>query len=159
MLGKTAAIFGFDCLAVVLGFKLPNGDRKRDLLVICVITGTVFTVAIFVAGQVFVDHAVMEAAKMEAMFTIAAAVIGIVLGKVLDVRKRVRWSEYPFEMASGQLLVNAAVRPKILIGAIREQGMIGPCQQFQNIEQTKYPYRLFIHLRYRFSPFSSQCFR
>jgi NhaA family Na+:H+ antiporter len=73
-----------------LGFRLPNGVRKRDLLVIGVIAGTGFTVAIFVTGQAFVDHAVMEAAKMGAMFSIVAAMIGLVLGRLLGVRRCVR---------------------------------------------------------------------
>lgn len=90
LFGKTAGIFAFGYLACLLGFRLPNGVKKRDLLIIGVISGTGFTVAIFVAGQAFVDRTVMEAAKMGAMFSIAAAVIGIVLGKLLGVRKCVR---------------------------------------------------------------------
>jgi NhaA family Na+:H+ antiporter len=90
LVGKTAGIFAFGCLAGILGFRLPNGVRKRDLLIIGVISGTGFTVALFVTEQAFVDHTVMEAAKMGAMFSIVAAFFGMMLGRLLGVRKCVR---------------------------------------------------------------------
>lgn len=83
-------IFLFGCLAEKLGFGLPAGIRKRDLLVIGLVAGTGFTVAIFVSGQAFVDHTIVEAAKMDAMFSIVAAVLGFVLSKLLGVTKCVR---------------------------------------------------------------------
>jgi NhaA family Na+:H+ antiporter len=90
LVGKTVGIFGFGFLAVAMGFKLPNGVRQRELLIISVISGTGFTVALFMADQAFVDHTVMEAAKMGAMFSIVAAFLGIVLGRLLGVRRCVR---------------------------------------------------------------------
>jgi len=90
LIGKTGGIFAFGCLAGMVGFKLPDGVKKRDLLVIGVVAGTGFTVAIFVAGQAFVDHAVMDAAKMGAMFSAISVLIGILLGRLLGVWRCVR---------------------------------------------------------------------
>lgn len=90
LVGKAAGIFGFGCLAELLGFRLPNGVRKLDLLIISVIAGTGFTVAIFVAGEAFTDENIVGAAKMGAMFSAVAALAGIMLGKLLGVRKCVR---------------------------------------------------------------------
>ncbi len=88
--GKTAGIFMFGTLAARMGFRPPIGIRKRDLLVIGVVAGTGFTVAIFVAGQAFVDHTVMEAAKMGAMFSAVSVLLGAILGRLLGVWRCVR---------------------------------------------------------------------
>jgi len=88
--GKTVGVFSFGFLAVMLGFKLPHGVRLRDLLVIGMIAGTGFTVAIFVAGQAFVEEPVVQAAKMGAMFSFVAIVFGGVFGRLLGVWRCVR---------------------------------------------------------------------
>lgn len=90
LVGKSVGIFTFGCLADRLGFKLPNGIRKRDLLVIGVLAGTGFTVAIFVAGQAFVDETVMDAAKMGAMYSAVSVALGAILGRILGVWRCVR---------------------------------------------------------------------
>jgi len=90
LIGKTAGIFLFGSMAHLAGFRLPGGIRKRDLLVIGVVAGTGFTVAIFVAGQAFVDHTVMEAAKMGAMYSAVAVLLGALLGRLLGVWRCVR---------------------------------------------------------------------
>jgi NhaA family Na+:H+ antiporter len=90
IIGKTTGIFSLGCLAEYLGFKLPNGMVKRDLLVTGIISGTGFTVALFVSGEAFSDPVIRLAAKMGAIFSIVAVVLGIVCGKMLGVRKRER---------------------------------------------------------------------
>jgi NhaA family Na+:H+ antiporter len=90
LVGKPVGIFAFGCLAAAMGFRLPNGVRKRDLLVIGVVAGTGFTVAIFVSGQAFIDHAVIEAAKMGAMFSAVAVLFGVLLGRLLGIWKCMR---------------------------------------------------------------------
>lgn len=87
IVGKTVGIFSFGWLAGRIGFGLPRGMRKRDLLVAGMIAGTGFTVALFVAGEAFSDQAIKGAAKMGAMLSVVAALIGIVLGRVIGVRK------------------------------------------------------------------------
>jgi len=88
IIGKTVGIFGFGWFAKLLGFGLPRGMRKRDLLIAGIIAGTGFTVALFVCGEAFTDPAIKGAAKMGAMFSIVAAIMGIAMGRLLKIRKR-----------------------------------------------------------------------
>ena len=87
IIGKTLGVFGFGCLSDFIGFGLPRGMRRRDLLVAGVIAGTGFTVALFVAGEAFVDPAIKGAAKMGAMLSILAVIVGMLLGRLIGVRK------------------------------------------------------------------------
>jgi Na+:H+ antiporter, NhaA family len=85
--GKTVGIFGFGWLAGLFGFGLPRGMHRSDLLVAGIIAGTGFTVALFVAGEAFVDPAIQGAAKMGAMLSITAAGIGMAVARLLGVRR------------------------------------------------------------------------
>ena len=87
IVGKTIGIFSFGWMASRLGFGLPRGMRKQDLLVAGIIAGTGFTVALFVSGEAFTDPAIKGAAKMGAMFSIVAAIAGIVMARILKIRK------------------------------------------------------------------------
>lgn len=87
--GKTIGIFSFGFLGKKLGFPLPDGMKKRDLMMAGVIAGIGFTVALFVAGEAFTDPEVQGAAKMGAMFSIAAFPVAIVLARLAGIRKRV----------------------------------------------------------------------
>lgn len=87
--GKTIGIFSFGFLGKKLGFPLPDGMKKRDLMMAGVIAGIGFTVALFVAGEAFTDPEVQGAAKMGAMFSIAAFPVAIVLARFAGIRKRV----------------------------------------------------------------------
>lgn len=86
--GKTLGIFSFGMIAARLGFGLPHGMRPRDLLTAGIIAGTGFTVALFVAGEAFTDPVIRGAAKMGAMFSLLAAGLGIIVGKMIGVSKR-----------------------------------------------------------------------
>lgn len=88
LLGKTAGIFSFGYLATKLGFSLPHGMKRRDLLTAGLIAGTGFTVALFVAGEAFTDPIIRGAAKMGALFSLVAALFGLAAGKMLGVKKR-----------------------------------------------------------------------
>jgi len=86
--GKALGIFSFGFIANRLGFPLPEGMGKRDLAVAGVIAGIGFTVALFVAGEAFTDPVVQGAAKMGAMFSIAAFPLAIILARLAGIRKR-----------------------------------------------------------------------
>jgi Na+:H+ antiporter, NhaA family len=86
--GKTLGIFSFGFLGKKLGFPLPDGMGKRDLLVAGVIAGVGFTVALFVAGEAFTDPVIQGAAKMGAMLSIAAFPAAFFLARLLGIRKR-----------------------------------------------------------------------
>jgi len=86
--GKAIGIFGFGWLAVRMGFGLPEGMKRNDLLVAGLIAGTGFTVALFVAGEAFRDPAVSGAAKMGAMLSLLAAISALILGKILGIKRK-----------------------------------------------------------------------
>jgi len=86
--GKTAGIFAFGYLATMLGFGLPHGMKRRDLLTAGIIAGTGFTVALFVAGEAFTDPSIRAAAKMGALFSLMAAPLGFFVSKFVGVVKK-----------------------------------------------------------------------
>lgn len=85
--GKTLGIFCGGLIGELLGFRLPIGMGRKELLVAGVIAGTGFTVALFVAGEAFSDPVIKGAAKMGAMLSVLAGFAGILLGRMLGVRK------------------------------------------------------------------------
>jgi Na+:H+ antiporter, NhaA family len=87
IIGKAVGIFGFGWAAKKLGFELPKGMRKRELLVAGIIAGTGFTVALFVSGEAFTNPEIKGAAKMGAMFSLVAAFIGVAMGRLLKIKK------------------------------------------------------------------------
>ncbi|MDD2337871.1 MAG: Na+/H+ antiporter NhaA [Geobacteraceae bacterium] len=85
--GKTVGIFFLGFLAQLFGFPLPEGMRRRDLLVAGVIAGIGFTVALFVAGEAFTSPVLQGAAKMGAMLSILALPLAAILARLIGVRK------------------------------------------------------------------------
>ena len=88
LIGKACGIFCFGWLAARLGFDLPCSMKLRELLIVGIIAGTGFTVALFVAGEAFSDPAVTGAAKMGAMLSIFASVIALIVGRLVGVAKK-----------------------------------------------------------------------
>ena len=70
--GKAIGIFALASLAIRLGFPLPKGMGTRELLATGFIAGIGFTVALFVAGEAFVDPVLAGGAKMGAMLSLLA---------------------------------------------------------------------------------------
>lgn len=87
LIGKSGGIFFLGHVAGKLGFPLPSGMRKRDLLVAGVIAGFGFTVSLFISGEAFTDPVVQGAAKMGALMSFAAAFISAALGKLFHIEK------------------------------------------------------------------------
>jgi Na+:H+ antiporter, NhaA family len=85
--GKTAGIFAFGSIAVRLGFPMPRGMQKKELLVVGIISGIGFTVALFVAGVAFIDPVHQDAAKMGAMLSCVAGLIAVMAAKLLKIKK------------------------------------------------------------------------
>jgi len=86
LVGKSIGIFSLGMLAVRLGFPLPENVQKKELLVVGIIAGIGFTVALFVAGEAFTDPVLQGAAKMGAMFSCVAAVLAMIVGKLFKVK-------------------------------------------------------------------------
>lgn len=89
LIGKPAGVLLFGWLAAYpLKLGLPEGMRTSDLFVIGCIAAIGFTVSLFFAGAAFENGPVQEAAKMGALFSFVAAVISIIVGKVLKIEKQ-----------------------------------------------------------------------
>lgn len=86
--GKTVGVFGMGMLGTRLGIPLPAGMRPRHLLLVGIIAGVGFTVAIFVATQAFAEELVQNEAKMGALFSILLAMVAVAGGRLLKVTRR-----------------------------------------------------------------------
>lgn len=87
LIGKTAGIFSIGYGAYKLGFPLPQGMKNNELLVVGIIAGFGFTVALFVAGEAFIDPTHQGAAKMGAMLSCFAAAIAAIAARLLKIKK------------------------------------------------------------------------
>jgi NhaA family Na+:H+ antiporter len=87
LVGKTCGIFSTAFVGEKLGFPLPNAMKYRELMVAGLIAGIGFTVSLFVAGEAFTDPGIQGAAKMGAILSILAAVIAVILARILKIRK------------------------------------------------------------------------
>ncbi len=89
LIGKPLGIFSFALLATSLfRFEMPQGMTKRDLLVVGMVAGIGFTVSLFVSVVAFPQGgAVLDAAKMGALFSFGGGVFAIAAAKLLGVRK------------------------------------------------------------------------
>ena len=66
----------------------PAAERgEKELLIVGIIGGFGFTVALFVAGEAFTDPTLQGAAKMGAMLSCLAALIAVAAGRLLKIRK------------------------------------------------------------------------
>jgi NhaA family Na+:H+ antiporter len=89
LIGKPLGILLFGWIAArPLGLGLPNGMRIVDLVVIGCVAAIGFTVSLFVASVAFDAGPVQDAAKMGALFSFAAAIISIIVGKIARVQKQ-----------------------------------------------------------------------
>lgn len=95
LIGKPLGILAFGWFAAKpLGLGLPSGMRMIDLLVIGCVAAIGFTVSLFIASVAFDsstmlgDIPVQDAAKMGALFSFAAAIVSIIVGKLTRVVKQ-----------------------------------------------------------------------
>jgi NhaA family Na+:H+ antiporter len=87
VIGKTSGVFTLSIVASQLGFPRPNKMGKRELFLAGVVASLGLTVALFVAGAAFVDIEIQNAAKMGALFSSFVAIIAIILGRVLNIKR------------------------------------------------------------------------
>jgi NhaA family Na+:H+ antiporter len=86
--GKGVGVFACGLLGERLGFPLPRGVGRRELLVAGLVAGIGFTVALFVAGEAFIDPVLQGAAKMGAMLSCLAGLLAAGAARLLGVRRR-----------------------------------------------------------------------
>ncbi len=78
IVGKTSGIFLAGVAGQMLGFPLPTGLTRGDLLLVGAISGIGLTVALFVAGVAFTDEHIRSAAKMGALLSGAVGPIVLI---------------------------------------------------------------------------------
>lgn len=86
LIGKPLGIFGLGMLADRIGFPLPEGMKPGELLIAGIVAGTGFTVALFVSGEAFTDPLIQGAARMGAMLSLLAALVGLVAGRLAKLK-------------------------------------------------------------------------
>jgi NhaA family Na+:H+ antiporter len=88
LVGKTLGVSTLATLGDRLGFPIPEGMTPKSLVFAGLTAGLGLTVALFVAGAAFTDPTVQGAAKMGALFSIAAAPLAIAGGRLFGVERR-----------------------------------------------------------------------
>jgi Na+:H+ antiporter, NhaA family len=84
--GKPIGIVSATALSVATGLHKPDGVTWRDLIVIGVIAGIGFTVALFFATAAFRPGPLLEQTKMGALLSISAGAVAVAAARVLRVR-------------------------------------------------------------------------
>ena len=88
VIGKPLGVTLFGWFAAnVLRLGMPEGMSIRDLPVVGCVAAIGFTVALFVASVAFPAGPVQDAAKMGALFSLGSAVISIVAGRLMRIRR------------------------------------------------------------------------
>jgi len=88
LLGKTIGISLFASIANIVGFPLPSGMKKKDLIMAGLIAVMGLTVALLISGAAFTDTYLQSAAKMGALLSVSAAPIAFVLSRIIGIRAR-----------------------------------------------------------------------
>jgi len=87
--GKPAGIFLATVAAAAVGFERARGLDLRSILVLGLLAGIGFTVALFFTTASFPEGGrVLEEAKMGALLSFVAAPAGFLLGRILGVHQR-----------------------------------------------------------------------
>lgn len=86
-IGKTVGIFFMGWLGHLIGYPLPKRVGNKELVLVGLIAGIGLTVALFVAGEAFAEPAIQGAAKMGALLSAGCAIIAIVAGRILKIRR------------------------------------------------------------------------
>jgi NhaA family Na+:H+ antiporter len=88
LVGKPIGILSATALSVAAGLHKPSGVSWQDLMIVGVIAGIGFTVALFFATAAFPPGPLLEQAKMGALLSISGGAIAVGIGRVLRVRQR-----------------------------------------------------------------------
>lgn len=87
LFGKGIGIFAMAYLGVKCSFPLPERMNYRHLAIVSIISGIGFTVSLFIADQAFVDSRLQQEAKAGALFSVGIALVAIVAGRMLGIKK------------------------------------------------------------------------
>jgi NhaA family Na+:H+ antiporter len=92
LLGKPIGIMLTTAISVATGLHLPAGVTWRDVLVVGIIAGIGFTVALFFATAAFPPGTLLDQTKMGALLSFSAALVALVAAKALRVTRVYRFS-------------------------------------------------------------------
>ncbi|MCB1201171.1 MAG: Na+/H+ antiporter NhaA [Leptospiraceae bacterium] len=92
LVGKTVGIYLFSVIGSLLGLKLPEGMKMKHQLVIGMLAGIGFTVALFVTSVVVKTNpawpkSVGDMLKLGALLSFSAGPIAYVLAKIIKVKR------------------------------------------------------------------------
>ncbi len=88
LLGKPLGIWLCGMFAArTLNFGFPEGMNSKDLFVVGCAAGIGFTVALFVTTVAFPPGGIQDAAKMGALGSFGAAVVTIIVAKLIGIQK------------------------------------------------------------------------
>jgi NhaA family Na+:H+ antiporter len=87
VIGKTGGIYAMGWIGEKLGYPLPDQVGRKELALVGLIAGIGMTVALFVAGEAFLDPGIQGAAKMGALLSAGCAVVALVAGRLLRIRR------------------------------------------------------------------------
>lgn len=93
VVGKSCGITAFALFATTIGFPLPAGVGKVELMMLSLVASIGLTVALFVSGEAFgrgeqVSASLESQSKMGALLSAGIAGVAIVLGDALHLRER-----------------------------------------------------------------------
>jgi NhaA family Na+:H+ antiporter len=89
VVGKTGGVFFMSMLGRMLGFSLPRGMSKRDLIMCGFVASLGLTVALFVATAAFPASmgSLQGEAKMGALMSAGVGVVAVLVGRMMGLHK------------------------------------------------------------------------
>ena len=88
VVGKTFGVTALGLLSEALGFTLPRGMSRLDLVAAGFVASLGLTVALFVATAAYVDPLLQGQAKMGALLSGGVGLVAVPVARLLGVRKR-----------------------------------------------------------------------
>ena len=87
LIGKPMGILGFTWISKrILGLEIPDGMTFRHVLVIGLLAGIGFTVALFVSDAAFPKGPLQDSVKMGALLSAVAGLLGWIVARLLNIK-------------------------------------------------------------------------
>jgi len=102
LVGKPLGVSLFSWLGEkVFKLQLPKGMNHKDVLIVGMIAGIGFTVALFISTAAFQSGPVLDSVKMGALLSFAACILAFLLARILGVCANTDSKEPPENNSSG----------------------------------------------------------
>jgi NhaA family Na+:H+ antiporter len=93
VVGKTVGVAFLALASEAVGFPLPEGMTRRDLVMAGFIASLGLTVALFVATAAYVDPVLQGQAKMGALLSGGVGIVAVPVARLLGIRKQQRTTD------------------------------------------------------------------